>query len=61
MLDLQLHVFMKTVWRVYQLPQESVRGLDFFRAELRNGRGLEVFVEHFARTFPPLVVRGKAE
>ena len=52
---------MKTLWRVYQLPQESVRRLHLFRAELRNGRGLEVSVEQFARIFPPLVVRGEAE
>lgn len=52
---------MKTLWRVYELPQESVRCLELFRAELRNGRGLEVFVENFARIFPPLVVRGEAE
>ena len=52
---------MKTLWRVYQLPQESVRSLELLRAELRNGGGLEVFVEQFARTLPPLIVRGEAE
>lgn len=52
---------METLWRIYQLPQEPMRCLDLFWTELRNGAGLEVSVEQFARVFPPLVVRREAE
>jgi hypothetical protein len=52
---------MKPLWGIYQLAQESMRCLDLFGAELRNGRWLEVFVEQLARILPPFVVRREAE
>jgi len=54
-------VLVKGFRRIDELPQETVRCLDLLWAELRNGRGLEVFVEKLARMFPPLVVRREAE
>jgi len=59
--DLQLHELVKTLWRIYETSQETVGSLDLLWAELRDGGGLEVFVEHLARIFPPLVVRRETE
>ena len=52
---------MKTFRIIYETSQETVGCLGLHRAELRNSGGLEVFVEHLARIFPPLVVRRETE
>jgi hypothetical protein len=55
--DSQLHMLVKTLWLIYETSQETVGRLDLLWAELRDGGGLEMFVEQLARMFPPLVVR----
>jgi hypothetical protein len=52
---------MKTLRLIYETSQEIVGCLELLRAKLRDGGGLEVFVEQLARVFPPLVVRREAE